>query len=77
LFWLPGKRCPDHETMAEFRRRNTEAFKERVQGVCETVRKTGVIGERISGNRREQVQGGKQQRAELYRLCAKRNKLLG
>jgi transposase len=65
LIWLLRTLCPDHKTIAEFRRQNGEALKNIFKGFVK-LRKAGFVRQRISGHRWEQVQGGQQQGSELY-----------
>ena len=47
LFWLLGKLSPDHKTIAEFRRRNSEALKNVFKGFVKLCVKLGLYGKEL------------------------------
>jgi transposase len=47
LLWLLGKLCPDHKTIAEFRRQNGEALKKEFKGFVKLCVKLGLYGKEL------------------------------
>jgi transposase len=48
LAWLPGKLCPYHKTIAEFRRRNGDMVKGVFKGFVKLCVKPGLYGKELA-----------------------------
>ena len=66
VMWLLGRLVPDDKVIADFRKDNGPAIRKVCARFVELCRKIGLLDQRQSRHRRQQVQGCKQSRQELH-----------
>ena len=66
LIWLTGRLAPDFKTIADFRRDNGPGIRQACRQFVQLCRPDRSVRAGACGNRRQQVQGGKQPRQELH-----------